>query len=283
MDTGNKQDPSQIAMEDENKTGLSPEREKKKGDLRTKETGTDEVENSLPSGSIHASSENQHERIQKAGDVESNLTKTAAANTDGIEVRGTSDSRLGLAEGNGNTQSTPTQKKNINNASQTSEHLLAGSNVVGTSNVNLMAEKDPVKNDVGGNSVGVGKVSGQLPTVMFERDYSRGMMAQFGMQYPDALNGLFAREILEQTITGINEILWRAEETTRDTVLEGVAACLTFYLIYLVKESYYSKCLVELDRFIAEQNDAHYLPVGLEVQHPIESGFRILVIGPVRR
>eukprot|EP00124_Ichthyophonus_hoferi_P003136 Ihof_evm1s255 gene=Ihof_evmTU1s255 len=122
--------------------------------------------------------------------------------------------------------------------SNESQSTVAGGD---TSMLNLLGASESSKSEMRPLPLSDDRPAHPPPYVFFERDYIKGMSIQFESTYPEALRDWIPPNVVEQTLDGINEIMWRAEQTTKDTFIEGVLGCLSLYLIYLFKSSYYSK------------------------------------------
>ncbi|KAI6172496.1 Golgin subfamily A member 7 [Aphelenchoides besseyi] len=114
--------------------------------------------------------------------------------------------------------------------------------------------------------------------IYVERDYTLGLEVRFQRSYPSALDGLIEEEDWYYTIDTINKLFELAEAVDMGSVGETLVGFLTCYLIRLVTRTRYEKKLVEIHKFIDQQNQKVFLPAGLCLTDPVERGFRVLEI-----
>ncbi|KAI6219557.1 Erf4 domain-containing protein [Aphelenchoides fujianensis] len=114
--------------------------------------------------------------------------------------------------------------------------------------------------------------------IYVERDYSLGLEVRFHRTFPTALDGLVEEEDWYYTIDTINKLFELAEAVDMGSVGETMVGFLTCYLIRLVMRTRYENKLIEIHKFIEQQNQKVFLPAGLCVTDPVERGFRVLEI-----
>ncbi|VDD95361.1 unnamed protein product [Enterobius vermicularis] len=125
----------------------------------------------------------------------------------------------------------------------------------------------------------VSEVSVPLNTcnkVFVQRDYSQGLGVQFEVTYPAGLEGKVLL-VLWNTIETLNEHYNKAEEVCCATVMETLIGCFSCYVSRIFSKVTYEKQLIEIKKFIDEQNERIYIPAGLHLTDPIERGMRVVI------
>jgi len=111
-----------------------------------------------------------------------------------------------------------------------------------------------------------------------ERDYSLGLEVRFLRNFPAPLDGLIEPEDFYYTIDTINKLFQLAEEVNAGSVSETLIGFFTCYLVRLCSKTRYEKKLVEIRKFIDEQNQKIFIPAGLCMTDPIDRGLRVIEI-----
>uniref|UniRef100_A0A0N5AGL9 Ras modification protein ERF4 n=1 Tax=Syphacia muris TaxID=451379 RepID=A0A0N5AGL9_9BILA len=114
--------------------------------------------------------------------------------------------------------------------------------------------------------------------IFVQRDYSKGLGVQFEVRYPAGLEGKISEETWRNTIETLNEHYNKAEKVCCSTVMETLIGCFSCYISRIFSKTQYEKQLVEIKRFIDEQNETIYIPAGLHLTDPIERGMRVFEI-----
>jgi len=114
--------------------------------------------------------------------------------------------------------------------------------------------------------------------IYVERDYSQGLEVRFQRNFPALLDGLIEPEDWYYAIDTINKLFEVAESVNSGSVSETLVGFFTCYLVRLCTKTRYEKKLVEVRKFIDEQNRKVFIPTGLYITDPIERGFRVLEI-----
>uniref|UniRef100_A0A915PGP6 Ras modification protein ERF4 n=1 Tax=Setaria digitata TaxID=48799 RepID=A0A915PGP6_9BILA len=118
--------------------------------------------------------------------------------------------------------------------------------------------------------------------IFVQRDYSKGLGVQFETAFPSALEGKISEQAWAYTITTLNSYYSKAEEVCCATVLETLTGCLSCYISRLFVKTQYEKSLLEINRFLAEQNTNVYLPSGVHLTDPIQRGLRVFEISLIQ-
>ncbi|TSM12550.1 Golgin subfamily A member 7 [Bagarius yarrelli] len=113
--------------------------------------------------------------------------------------------------------------------------------------------------------------------VFVQRDYTSGTICKFQTKFPAELESRIDKQQFEETIQMLNNLYAEAEKLGGKSYLEGCLACLTAYTIFLCMETHYEKVLKKIAKYIQEQNEKIYAPLGLLLTDPIERGLRVLV------
>ncbi|CAO1426494.1 unnamed protein product [Diamesa hyperborea] len=119
--------------------------------------------------------------------------------------------------------------------------------------------------------------------VFIQRDYSEGTSVKFQNRFPSELESRIDRHTFESTINKLNEYFIEAEKGNCSTYCAGLLACLTAYLIYIFTETHYEKCLRKVSKYIANQNERVYNPIGLHITDPVNRGLRVIEISIIDR
>ncbi|XP_056323101.1 golgin subfamily A member 7 [Danio aesculapii] len=114
--------------------------------------------------------------------------------------------------------------------------------------------------------------------VFVQRDYTCGTICKFQTKFPAELESRIDKVQFEETIQTLNNLYAEAEKLGGRSYLEGCLACLTAYTIFLCMETHYEKVLKKIAKFIQEQNEKIYAPLGLLLTDPIERGLRVVEI-----
>ncbi|VDM98296.1 unnamed protein product [Thelazia callipaeda] len=114
--------------------------------------------------------------------------------------------------------------------------------------------------------------------IFVQRDYSKGLSVQFETNFPAALEGKVSEQAWTHTVTTLNSYYSKAEEICCTTVLETLTGCLSCYVSRLFTKTQYEKSLLEISRFLADENKNIYLPAGVHLSDPIERGLRVVRI-----
>ncbi|KAI6183697.1 Golgin subfamily A member 7 [Aphelenchoides bicaudatus] len=114
--------------------------------------------------------------------------------------------------------------------------------------------------------------------IYVERDYSQGLEVKFCRNFPPILDGLVEPDNWYYTIDTINKLFELAESVNAGSVGETLFGFFTCYLVRLCTKTRYEKKLVEIRRFIDEQNQKIFVPAGFCITDPIDRGFRVLEI-----
>jgi len=114
--------------------------------------------------------------------------------------------------------------------------------------------------------------------IYVDRDYSIGLEVRFLRNFPALLDGLVEPEDWYYFIDTINKLFELAEAVNIGSVGETLVGFFTCYLVRLCTKTRYEKKLVEIRRFIEEQNQKIFVPAGLCVTDPMDRGFRVLEI-----
>ncbi|XP_004346693.2 hypothetical protein CAOG_05008 [Capsaspora owczarzaki ATCC 30864] len=132
----------------------------------------------------------------------------------------------------------------------------------------------------GGGAAAGGDEAFRFQGVEVERDYSHGMACQFQSQFPVELTGLISQEAFTKTIDHINKLFEHSEDVDAKSALFSFVSCLCGFLCFPMLESRYDRTLKALDKYIQDQNQQVYHPLGLHIIPPIRSGLRVLQIRP---
>ncbi|XP_018927113.1 golgin subfamily A member 7-like [Cyprinus carpio] len=114
--------------------------------------------------------------------------------------------------------------------------------------------------------------------VFVQRDYTSGTICKFQTKFPAELESRMDKQQFEETIQTLNNLYAEAEKLGGRSYLEGCLACLTAYTIFLCMETHYEKVLKKIAKYIQEQNEKIYAPLGLLLTDPIERGLRVVEI-----
>uniref|UniRef100_A0AAY4EHF1 Golgin subfamily A member 7 n=1 Tax=Denticeps clupeoides TaxID=299321 RepID=A0AAY4EHF1_9TELE len=114
--------------------------------------------------------------------------------------------------------------------------------------------------------------------VFVQRDYTSGTICKFQTKFPTELETRIDKQQFEETIQTLNNLYAEAEKLGGKSYLEGCLACLTAYTIFLCMETHYEKVLKNIAKYIQEQNEKVYAPLGLLLTDPIERGLRVVEI-----
>ncbi|XP_058268582.1 golgin subfamily A member 7 [Hemibagrus wyckioides] len=114
--------------------------------------------------------------------------------------------------------------------------------------------------------------------VFVQRDYTSGTICRFQTKFPTELETRIDKQQFEETIQTLNNLYAEAEKLGGKSYLEGCLACLTAYTIFLCMETHYEKVLKKIAKYIQEQNEKIYAPLGLLLTDPIERGLRVVEI-----
>ncbi|KAK2871290.1 hypothetical protein Q8A67_023817 [Cirrhinus molitorella] len=114
--------------------------------------------------------------------------------------------------------------------------------------------------------------------VFVQRDYTSGTICKFQTKFPAELESRIDKQQFEETIQTLNNLYAEAEKLGGRSYLEGCLACLTAYTIFLCMETHYEKVLKKITKYIQEQNEKIYAPLGLLLTDPIERGLRVVEI-----
>lgn len=114
--------------------------------------------------------------------------------------------------------------------------------------------------------------------IFVQRDYSRGLGVQFEVAYPVGLVGKISEETWRNTIETLNAHYNKAEGVCCSTVMETLIGCFSCYISRIFSKTQYEQQLIEIKRFIDEQNEKIYIPAGLHLTDPIERGMRVFEI-----
>ncbi|KAI5099565.1 golgin subfamily A member 7 isoform X1 [Silurus meridionalis] len=112
--------------------------------------------------------------------------------------------------------------------------------------------------------------------VFVQRDYTSGTICRFQTKFPTELETRIDKQQFEETIQALNNLYAEAEKLGGKSYLEGCLACLTAYTIFLCMETHYEKVLKKIAKYIQEQNEKIYAPLGLLLTDPIERGLRVV-------
>ncbi|KTF98042.1 hypothetical protein cypCar_00007661 [Cyprinus carpio] len=112
--------------------------------------------------------------------------------------------------------------------------------------------------------------------VFVQRDYTSGTICKFQTKFPAELESRMDKQQFEETIQTLNNLYAEAEKLGGRSYLEGCLACLTAYTIFLCMETHYEKVLKKIAKYIQEQNEKIYAPLGLLLTDPIERGLRVV-------
>ncbi|KAK3521759.1 hypothetical protein QTP70_016228 [Hemibagrus guttatus] len=112
--------------------------------------------------------------------------------------------------------------------------------------------------------------------VFVQRDYTSGTICKFQTKFPTELETRIDKQQFEETIQTLNNLYAEAEKLGGKSYLEGCLACLTAYTIFLCMETHYEKVLKKIAKYIQEQNEKIYAPLGLLLTDPIERGLRVV-------
>uniref|UniRef100_A0A673WHB0 Golgin subfamily A member 7 n=1 Tax=Salmo trutta TaxID=8032 RepID=A0A673WHB0_SALTR len=114
--------------------------------------------------------------------------------------------------------------------------------------------------------------------VYVQRDYNSGKICKFQTKFPSELESRVGKQQFEETMQTLNNLYAEAEKIGGKSYLEGCLACMTAYTIFLCMETHYEKVLKKIARFVKEQNEKIYAPLGLLLTDPIERGLRVVEI-----
>ncbi|KAA0703860.1 Golgin subfamily A member 7 [Triplophysa tibetana] len=112
--------------------------------------------------------------------------------------------------------------------------------------------------------------------VFVQRDYTSGTICRFQTKFPAEMEGRIDKQQFEETMQTLNNLFAEAEKLGGRSYLEGCLACLTAYTIFLCMETHYEKVLKKIAKYIQEQNEKIYAPLGLLLTDPIERGLRVV-------
>ncbi|VIO85771.1 GOLGA7 protein, putative [Brugia malayi] len=118
--------------------------------------------------------------------------------------------------------------------------------------------------------------------IFVQRDYSKGLGVQFETTFPVALEGKISEQAWAYTITTLNSYYTKAEQVCCGTILETLTGCLSCYISRLFVKTQYEKSLMEINRFLAEQNTNVYLPSGVHLTDPIQRGLRVFELSLIQ-
>ncbi|MFH4981176.1 hypothetical protein AB6A40_007885 [Gnathostoma spinigerum] len=114
--------------------------------------------------------------------------------------------------------------------------------------------------------------------IFVQRDYSKGLGVRFETKLPQAMQGKIKEEQWLYTISELNSHYDKAEQVCCATVLETCVGCLSCYISRIFTKTQYEKELIEISRFLAEQNKMVYIPAGFYLTDPMERGLRVLEV-----
>ncbi|ORX73881.1 hypothetical protein DL89DRAFT_263896 [Linderina pennispora] len=121
----------------------------------------------------------------------------------------------------------------------------------------------------------------QTQRIRIERDYSTGDMRQFSLDVPVQLQGRIDEQRFKRFVRRINGMLAEAEGATLRNVLEGCLAFATLYLSTLIIKPHFRKTIDRISRFIAQENESFFAPMGLVVLDPQLTAFMFIEIAPL--
>ncbi|KAI8921033.1 Golgin subfamily A member 7/ERF4 [Powellomyces hirtus] len=108
--------------------------------------------------------------------------------------------------------------------------------------------------------------------VRINRNYNTPNTTQFVTVPPPELEGKIGALILKDTVGTINAILRDAGKVSARTIFGNLVSCLTCYTVDLCTSSKMELAMQRISTFVETENQAHYMPAGLEILDPRSTG-----------